>query len=98
MIVLRLTRVGKKKQPTYRIIVQEQARDPWGKAIEILGHYNPRANPKQLTVKEDRVKYWMSKGAQPSVTLHNLLVKSNLITASKKRASSGDKKKKEEKK
>ena len=73
MLTLRLSRVGKRKQPIYRLIVSEKGRDPWGKALEILGNYNPRTNPATVTFKMDRVKYWMSKGAQASDTVWNLL-------------------------
>lgn len=90
MIVLRLTRVGKKKQPTYRLVAQDKLRDPWGKALEILGHYNPRNKPKTIVVKEDRVKHWIAKGAQPSPTVHNLLVEAKMLTGEKHKASSGN--------
>ncbi|MEO5927632.1 MAG: 30S ribosomal protein S16 [Patescibacteria group bacterium] len=73
MLTLRLSRVGKRKQPIYRLIVSEKGRDPWGRALEILGNYNPRTNPATITFKTDRVKYWISKGAQTSDTVWNLL-------------------------
>ena len=92
MIVLRLTRVGKKKQPSYRLVVQEKHKDPWGKAFEILGQYNPRTNPKTINFKADRIKEWLAKGAQPSATVHNLLVDAKIITAEKVNATMGDKK------
>ena len=66
MLSIRLSRVGKKKQPIYRVVVQDKQRDPWGKSVEIIGHYNPRANPKEIVFKEERVKYWLSVGAQPA--------------------------------
>lgn len=81
MLVLRLTRVGKKKEPTYRIVAQEKKRDPWGKALEILGNYNPKT--KALVSQNDRIKHWISKGAQASPTLHNLLVREKIIDAPK---------------
>jgi len=85
MIVIRLTRVGKRKQPTYRLVVQEKHRDPWGKAFEIVGHYNPRSTPKTVVLKEERIKEWLAKGAQPSPTVHNLLVNAKVIAAGKQR-------------
>jgi small subunit ribosomal protein S16 len=91
MLVIRLTRVGKKKAPVYRVVVQEKSRDPWGKSVEIVGHYNPRSNPKEIVFKEERIKHWLSKGAQPSETVHNLLVDAKLLTGSKKRATTKDK-------
>jgi small subunit ribosomal protein S16 len=91
MITIRLTRVGKKKQPTYRLVVQDKRRDPWGKAIDIVGHYNPRTNPKDLVLKEDRIKEWIAKGAKPSPTVHNLLVDAKVIDGAKVKKSAGKK-------
>ncbi len=88
MLVIRLTRVGKRKQPTYRIVVQEKHRDPWGTSVEILGHYNPRT--KAIEVKGDRVKHWISKGAQPSPTMNNLLITNKIIEGDKLRATTKD--------
>lgn len=88
MLVIRLTRVGKKRQPTYRVVVQEKHRDPWGTSIEILGHYNPRT--KVLVVKDDRVKHWISKGAQSSPTVHNLLITNKVIEGKKIRVTTKD--------
>lgn len=105
MLAIRLTRVGKKKQPTFRLVVQDRARDPWGKAIDIVGHYNPRTTPKTVVLKADRIAHWLSKGAQPSPTVYNILVDQKLITGEKHKASKGsstdgtkDQKKVEEKK
>ena len=89
MIVIRLTRIGKKKQPSYRMIVQEKQRDPWGKALDIVGFYNPRTKPKTLTLKEERIKFWLSKGAQASATVNNLLVDAKVIKSEKRKASKG---------
>ncbi|MEK9129963.1 MAG: 30S ribosomal protein S16 [Patescibacteria group bacterium] len=97
MLTIRLSRVGKKKQPSYRLIVSENARDPWGKALEFLGDYNPRTNPSTVNLKTERIKYWISKGAQTSTTVHNLLINKKVIEGSKIKADS-TKKKKEEKK
>lgn len=85
MLVIRLTRVGKKKQPSYRVVVQEKSKDPWGGAVEQLGHYNPLTNPATLTVNEERVRYWVSKGAQPSDTMWNLLLDRGLVNGEKRR-------------
>lgn len=84
MLTIRLTRVGKKKQPQYRFIVSEKARDPWGKATEILGQYNPRTSPKLFVIDEARVRYWISKGAQLSDTVHNLFVDRKIIEGDKR--------------
>lgn len=84
MLMIRLQRMGKKKQPTYRLIVSEKSKDPQGRNLEILGQYNPLAKPKVIAFKNDRVLYWMGKGAQPSETVHNLLVKTGVVVGKKK--------------
>jgi len=70
---LRLSRMGKKKQPFYRIVAIDSrvARD--GKYLENLGTYNPRSEPAAVMINNDRAFYWLSKGAKPSDTVHNLL-------------------------
>ena len=95
MLVIRLTRVGKKKQPSYRIVVQEKSKDPWGDHVERLGHYNPLTNPATLVVKEDRLQHWIGKGAQPSDTLWNLLVERGLLKGEKRRIVQHSKKRQE---
>lgn len=85
MLTIRLTRIGKKKQPSYRFIVSEKARDPWGKALEILGTYNPLTNPATLNVEKDRVEYWISKGAQTSDTVRNLFIDQGILKGDKKK-------------
>lgn len=85
MLTIRLTRVGKKKQPSYRFIVSEKARDPWGRALELLGTYNPLTNPSTITLKKDRITYWISKGAQCSETVWNLLIDQGVVQGTKKR-------------
>lgn len=91
MLILRLSRVGKKKQPTYRLVVQEKHRDPWGTSVEILGNYNPRT--KALDIKEDRIKHWLNNGAQMSPTVNNLLIDKKVISGEKVRATTNDVKK-----
>ncbi len=101
MLTIRLSRTGKHKAPQYRLVLQEKGRDPWAKAQEILGWYNPTTNPSTYELKEERIKEWISKGAQPSNTVHNLLVtagviksdKKSSITISKKRSGKLEKKK-----
>ncbi len=85
MLTIRLTRVGKKKQPSYRFIVSEKARDPWGKALELLGTYNPLTNPSTIKLEKERILYWISKGAQCSETVWNLFVDQGLVQGAKKR-------------
>ncbi len=78
MLVIRFTRIGKKNQPMYRIIVTDKRRATrGGRFVEILGNYNPFT--KKTNIKADRVTYWISKGAKPSVSINNLLVKENII-------------------
>ncbi|MBL7021914.1 30S ribosomal protein S16 [Patescibacteria group bacterium] len=84
MLAIKLSRTGKKKQPYYRIIVLEKSKDPWGDYKELLGNYNPRT--KELVIKEDRLKYWISVGAQMSNTVHNLMIKNSIIDAKPKKA------------
>ncbi len=85
MLTIRLSRTGKKKQPYYRIVLQENTRDPWSPAIEVLGNYNPRLDRKDAVINKERVSYWLSKGAQPSATLRNLFIDHELIKGEKKR-------------
>lgn len=82
MLSIRLSRTGKKKQPHYRVIVVDKQRDPWGKALEILGSRNPRT--KETTLKEERIKFWIEKGAQPSNTVWNLLIEQGVIKGDKR--------------
>ncbi len=72
MLMIRLARVGARKQPHYRIVVidKERARD--GRSVEVVGTYNPRTNPLSLELKRDRVQHWLSKGAKMSETVTRL--------------------------
>ena len=90
MLKIRLQRVGKKKKPAYRFVVSESSKDMYGKHLEILGHYDPFT--KICEVKKDRIQDWISVGAQPSPTVHNLLVDQNVIDKPKVVASKGKKK------
>ena len=73
MVVIRLRRTGKTKQPSYRLVVADKRSPRDGKFIEIIGHYNPVRQPKELVVKGDRARYWIGVGAQPSDTVARLL-------------------------
>ncbi len=66
MLMIRLSRVGARKQPLYRIVVIEKDRARNGLPVEVVGTYNPRTNPGTIELKRDRVDYWVSKGAQMS--------------------------------
>lgn len=70
---LRLTRVGKKKQPTYRIVAADQRSPRDGRFIEIIGTYNPRAEPSAIKVNNTAAVKWLSQGAQPSERVRKLL-------------------------
>ena len=84
MLQIKFARIGKKKQPTYRIIISEKSKDTFGDFLEILGHYNPCS--KETSLKEDRIKYWLGKGAQATDTVHNLLIAKGIIKGKKKKA------------
>lgn len=75
MLRIRLTRMGAKKKPFYRVVVSEQRQNRDGSFVEILGHYNPKTNPPDVELKMDRVKHWLDCGAQPSETVNSLLKK-----------------------
>lgn len=79
MLRIRLSRVGKRKQPSYRIVVTDQRNPRAGAHNEIIGHYNPLTNPATLNMKEDRVIYWLQNGAQPSETAAKILSKAGLM-------------------
>lgn len=94
MLMIRLSRFGKTKQPTYRLIISEKTKDPWGDYLENLGTYNPRSNPPEIKFKADRIKYWIGKGAQLSETVNNLLIDLKVIEGSKRRKVSISKRRK----
>lgn len=94
MLSIRLSRVGKKKAPVYRIVVMPKHRDPWANSVEILGHYNPRKQPRELVVNADRAKYWLEQGAQPTDTVWNLFVDEKLVEGEKRGATTISKKRK----
>lgn len=86
MVKIRLARFGKKKTPTYRVVISDAQKDTQGTYIESIGTYNPSVNPKVISIDSERVSYWLSVGAQPSPTVHNLLVSQGLLKDSKIRA------------
>lgn len=73
MLMIRLARVGARKQPYYRIVVIEKARARNGRSVEVVGTYNPRTSPATVDLKRDRVEYWLAKGAKASPTVGKLL-------------------------
>ena len=74
MVKLRLTRVGKKKQPSYRLVAAPSRMPRDGRFIEILGHYNPLTNPPTVVFKEERIMHWLKEGAQPTESVQKLLI------------------------
>ena len=81
--MIRLQRVGKKKLAAYRLIVSEKGRDTHDKYLEQLGTYDPHAKEAPFKPKADRISYWISKGAQTSDTITNLLISAGIIKGKK---------------
>jgi small subunit ribosomal protein S16 len=71
--MIRLARVGARKQPYYRVVVIEKDRARNGRSVEVVGTYNPRTSPAAVDLKLERVEYWKGKGAQPSDRVAKLL-------------------------
>ncbi len=86
MLAIRLQRIGKNKFATYRLIVSEKTKDTWGTYLEQVGTFNPHLKENQLLANAERITYWMSKGAQPSPTLHNLFLKAGLVKGKTKKS------------
>ena len=80
---IRLTRVGATKQPTYRLVVADSRSARDGRAIDTIGHYNPRTDPIELVVDEAKAKDWLAKGAQPSDTVARLFRNAGILPAAK---------------
>lgn len=84
--MMRLQRVGRKNDPSYRIVIVQKQKGPRsGSFLEVVGSYDARK--KRIQLNEDRIKHWISKGAQPSDTVHNMLVKAKVVTAKKRNIS-----------
>lgn len=82
-VKLRLMRMGKKKQPTYRIVAADSRAPRDGRFIEILGHYDARQEPSLIKVDVDRAVHWLRNGAQPTETVNKLLTLAGAIAAYK---------------
>jgi small subunit ribosomal protein S16 len=80
-VKIRLRRTGRKKQPTYRIVVADSRSPRDGKFIEIIGQYMPRSGDKAVNLLAERVNYWLDSGAQPTDTVRSLLRKAGLLKA-----------------
>lgn len=96
-VKIRLTRMGDKKSPFYRIVVADSRKSRDGAYIEKLGTFNPLTDPAQVTLDVDRAKAWLANGAQPTETARTLLVKQGVLAPIAKNAPKSDKKKKESK-
>ena len=81
MLAIKLQRIGKKHQPSYRFVVAERRSKMAAPPVEDLGSYNPAT--KTVTVGKDRVAYWIKSGAQPTITVHNLFIKEGIIAGAK---------------
>ena len=75
MVAIRLRRAGSKKRPYFRIVVTDSRAPRDSSFVEILGHYNPRTKPALVDIKQERVDYWISKGAQPSDSVRTLIAR-----------------------
>ena len=73
MVVIRLRRAGSKKRPFFRVVVTDSRAPRDSSFVEILGHYNPRTRPALVDIQQERVDYWISKGAQPSDSVRTLI-------------------------
>lgn len=73
MVKIRLMRVGKRKQPSFRVVVADSRSPRDGRIIEAIGHYQPRKDPSEIVIDSDRAVYWLERGAQPSNSVRNLL-------------------------
>jgi len=73
MLMIRLARFGAKKKPFYRVVVIEKERARNGRALEVVGHYNPLSSPAQILLKHERIQHWTKNGAQLSDTVKRLV-------------------------
>ena len=84
MLMIRLAPRGKKNKPFYRIVVSEKTKDLFGNYLEAVGYYNPMDKEKTVHLETERILYWISKGAQASPTVHNLMVRQQVAGMDKK--------------
>lgn len=86
MLTIRLKRVGRTNLPFYRLVVIEKSKSRDGKFLESVGSFDPRDKQNSLKINADRVKYWISQGAEISPVVHNLLVDQKIVTGAKRSA------------
>jgi small subunit ribosomal protein S16 len=98
MLKIRLKRIGKKKEPHYRFVISEASKPRDSKTVEEIGQYNPLTTPSTIKLNKERVEFWLSKGAQPTDTVAQILVKQGILKSFKKgsKLSQGRQKKKGE--
>ncbi len=84
MVKMRLTRLGDKKSPFYRIVVVDGRKARDGEYIDKVGHYNPTSQPEEIVIDEAKAKDWLSKGVQPTETVKTLLIRQGIIEKSAK--------------
>lgn len=94
MLTIKLSRRGKKNQSFFRLVIMEKAKDPWGDFLEDLGYWNPLT--KKGEFKKERILYWISKGAQLTDSVNNLLINQGLIKGEKQKVVKKHKKTKKE--
>jgi small subunit ribosomal protein S16 len=75
---IRLTRIGARKDPVWRVVVADQRSPRDGRVIETVGHYNAQTEPSTIVLNEERIRAWLERGAQPSQTVRNLLKTQNI--------------------
>ena len=78
-VVIRLMRAGAKKRPSFRLVAADSRRQRDGRFLEILGHYNPIAQPYELVLQKDRIQSWLDQGAQPSEQVASLLRATGMV-------------------
>ena len=83
MLKIRLRRVGAKKKPSYRLVVADVRAPRDGAFVDIIGHFDPMTDPETIVIKEEKARYWLSQGAQPTDTAARLLNKAGIIENSK---------------
>jgi small subunit ribosomal protein S16 len=79
LLAIRLARMGKKKKPFYRIVVTEKSRPRDGRFVEIVGTYDPLREPAAIQLRSDRIRYWLSVGAQPTETVRSFLKREKIL-------------------
>jgi small subunit ribosomal protein S16 len=78
VLAIRLNRIGKKKQPFYRVVVIDKRRPRDGRFVDVVGTYNPLKDPPEVKLDAERLKHWLSQGAQPSETVQTFIRKQKI--------------------